>query len=176
MSVRLRKRAFAHTFAAGCLGRIIPNTHDDGIGRTLPTLTKNPPLPRPIQHEGYNCPMPHGPEGSPMVFERVPLSKDTRARITFSDPWCYAELSEAVEAWGFRLMQHERQFLDRATVARRWFVEEYGPVVRMLREADLLGSGSEAEGYLRVARERYELMRTHEWNDEVIRRLREHRR
>src|SRR3954471_16318911 len=49
-----------------------------------------------------------------LFFERVPLSKDARARITFSDPWCYAELSEAVEAWGFRLMQQERQFLDRA--------------------------------------------------------------
>ena len=40
--------------------------------------------------------------------------------------------------------------------------------MRMLRAADLIGSGTEAEAYLRVARERYRLMRTHEWNDEVI--------
>ena len=39
----------------------------------------------------------------------------------------------------------------------------------MLREADLLGAGTEAEAYLRVAGERYRLIRTHEWNDEIIR-------
>ena len=38
--------------------------------------------------------------------------------------------------------------------------------------ADLIGSGTEAEAYQRVARERYRLMRTHEWNDEVIEELR----
>ncbi len=80
-------------------------------------------------------------------------------------------LGEAVEAWGFRYMQHERRFCDRAEIARRWFAEEYTPVVRMLREADLIGSGTEAEAYMRVAGERYRLMRTHEWNDEIIRRL-----
>jgi hypothetical protein len=72
-------------------------------------------------------------------------------------------------------MQDEGRFLDRATVARRWYAEEYAPVVRMLRQADLLGSGTEAEAYLRVACDRYRLMRTHEWSDEVIRRLREQR-
>jgi len=49
---------------------------------------------------------------------------------------------------------------------------EFGPVVRMLRAAGLIGAGTEAEGYLRVARERYRLMRTHEWSDEVLERLR----
>ena len=43
----------------------------------------------------------------------------------------------------------------------------------MLREADLLGSGTEADAYMRVAEERYRLMRTHEWSPEVIRRLQE---
>ena len=57
-------------------------------------------------------------------------------------------------------------------VARRWFAEEYTPVVRMLRSADLIGSGTDAEAFQRVARQRYRLMRTHEWNDEVIERLR----
>ena len=43
----------------------------------------------------------------------------------------------------------------------------------MLREADLLGDGTDAEAYLRVAAERYRLILTHEWNDDVIQRLRE---
>ncbi|MGA2828315.1 MAG: hypothetical protein ABSF03_19605 [Streptosporangiaceae bacterium] len=45
-------------------------------------------------------------------------------------------------------------------------------MVRMLRAADLIGSGTDAEAYMRVASQRYRLMRTHEWNDEVIERLR----
>jgi hypothetical protein len=44
--------------------------------------------------------------------------------------------------------------------------------VRMLNTADLIGSRTEAEAYLQVARERYRLMRTHEWGDEVVARLR----
>jgi hypothetical protein len=110
-----------------------------------------------------------------MFRARVPLSPQAYEKIVVSDPWSYAQLGEAIEAWGFRLMQSERTFLDRNEVARRWFAEEYTPVVRMLREADLLGSGTDAEGYLRVASERYRLMRTHDWNDEVINRLREGR-
>jgi hypothetical protein len=107
---------------------------------------------------------------------RVPLSPQARARITFTDAWSFTELGEAVEAWGFRAMQLEHRFISREDIARRWYTEEYTPVVRMLKEADLLGSGTEAEAYMRVARERYRLMRTHEWNDEVIRRLREEKR
>ncbi len=104
---------------------------------------------------------------------RVPLGAQAYARITVADPWSYAELGEAVEAWGFRCMQDERRFRDRAEVAARWFAEEYTPVVAMLKEADLLGASTDAEAYLRVARERYRLMRTHEWSDEIIARLRE---
>jgi hypothetical protein len=103
---------------------------------------------------------------------RVPLPEQAYAKITFTDPWSYAVLGEAVEAWGYRCMQDEHRFLDRAEVARRWFAEEYRPVVRMLRAADLVGHGTEAEAYQRVARERYRLIRTHEWNDEIIDRLR----
>jgi hypothetical protein len=33
-------------------------------------------------------------------------------------------------------------------------------------------SAAEAEAYLRVAHERYRLLRTHEWSDEIIARLR----
>ncbi len=99
---------------------------------------------------------------------RVKLPATGYAKISFSDPWGYAELSEAVEAWGFRLMQHEHKFYDRAEVSRRWFTEEFTPVVRMLHAADLVGDGTDAAAYLTIARERYRLIRTHEWNDEVI--------
>jgi hypothetical protein len=77
-----------------------------------------------------------------------------------------------VEAWGFRYIQHEHRFCDREEIARRWFTDEYTPVVRMLRDADLLGEGTEAEAYLRVAAERYRLILTHAWSDDVIQRLR----
>jgi hypothetical protein len=103
---------------------------------------------------------------------RVPMPAAAYSKITFSDPWAYAELSESVEAWGFRYMQHEARLIDREQIARRWFAEEFTPVVRMLRAADLIGSGTEAEAYQRLARERYRLMRTHEWSDEIIERLR----
>jgi len=102
---------------------------------------------------------------------RVPLPPQAYARISVTNPWSYAELGEAVEAWGFRLMQHERQFSDRAVVARRWFAEEFSPVVRMLHAADLVGECTDVEAYMGIARERYRLMRTHEWNDAVIEEL-----
>jgi hypothetical protein len=104
--------------------------------------------------------------------QRVPLPEQAYANITFTSPWSFAELGAAVEAWGFRAMQDEHQFMDRAEVARRWYSQEYRPVVRMLRTADLIGSRTEAEAYQRVARERYRLIRTHEWNDEIVERLR----
>jgi hypothetical protein len=107
---------------------------------------------------------------------RVPLTAAQLAKITVSDPWSYAELGEAVEAWGFRCMQSSGTFLDRVQIAKLWFEQEYTPVVRMLREADLLGKRTEAEAYLAVASERYRLIRTHDWNDDVIERLRQERR
>jgi len=111
---------------------------------------------------------------------RVKLQPQAYAKIKVSDPWSYAELGEAVEAWGFRLMQHEHKFYDREQVSRRWFAEEFTPVVRMLHSADLVGSNPDAEAYLIVASERYRLIRTHHWTDEVIeelqRRLRSPRR
>jgi hypothetical protein len=103
---------------------------------------------------------------------RVPLPPAALATITVTDPWSYAELGEAVEAWGFRRMQDTGRFSDRAETARRWHADEYLPVVRMLRTADLIGARTEAEAYLRVAAERYRLIMTHEWNDEIVERLR----
>jgi hypothetical protein len=107
-----------------------------------------------------------------VFLDRVPLPGPALATILVTTAWSYAELSEEVEAWGFRLMQQERRFLDRETVARRWYAEEYRPVVRMLAQADLIGERTEAEAYLDLAAQRYRLMRTHRWDDEVIDRLR----
>jgi hypothetical protein len=108
--------------------------------------------------------------------ERVPLSREAQATLSVEDPWSWAELSETVEAWGFRLMQHEGRFLTRAEVAARWYRDEYLRVVRMLHAADLVGARTEAEAYIRVAAERYRLIRTHDWNDAVIAQLRRSRR
>ena len=108
-----------------------------------------------------------------LFLARVPLVPAARAEIAVSDPWSFAMLGEAVEAWGYRYMQLERRFCDRTEIAARWFAEEYTPVVQMLRDADLIGRGTEAEAYMRVAADRYRLMRTHEWSDDIIRRLAE---
>ena len=109
-----------------------------------------------------------------LFLERVPLTAAERERITFSDPESgYALLAEGVEAWGFRLMQGLGEPRDRRETAEAWFRDEFEPVVAALAEADLIGSGTEADAYLRVARERYMLLRTHEWGEEVIARLRE---
>ena len=104
--------------------------------------------------------------------ERVPLPEEAQAALSMRDPWHWCELAETVEAWGFRLSQQEGQFLPRSEVAQRWYGDEYQRVARMLRAADLIGPRTEAEAYLRVAAERYRLMRTHQWNDEIIARLR----
>ena len=104
--------------------------------------------------------------------ERVPLPPKARKRIELSDEWRYAGLAEGVEAWGFRAMQARGELMTREQVAAAWFREEYEPVVEMLREADLMGPGSETESYMRVATLRYLLLRTHDWDDEVIERLR----
>ncbi len=106
-----------------------------------------------------------------LFHERVPLNAEQAPRIVLSDPWGYAELAEGVEAWGFRVMADRRVLLDRRATAQAWFEEEFAPVVELLREAELLGAGSEAEAYMRVARDRYRLLRTHSWSDDVIARL-----
>jgi len=105
--------------------------------------------------------------------ERVPLDPARRARIALSDPWDFGFLAEMVEAWGFRMMQERGSFADRAEVARRWFDDEYAPVSEMLRAGGLIERGeTDAEAYMRVAGQRYLLLRTHEWSDDVLERLR----
>ncbi len=105
--------------------------------------------------------------------ERVPLPPEQLARITLTDPVQFGSLAEGVEAWGFRLIQHDERLLDRREVAVRWFEEEYVPVVAILREADLIGRReTETDAYLRLSGERYRIMRTQEWSDEAIERVR----
>jgi hypothetical protein len=104
-----------------------------------------------------------------LFFERVPLPDEQRRRIHLSDEWRYAALAEAVEAWGFRVIQARREEMSRAEVAGHWFREEYEPVTEMLREAELIPKGtSETEAYMKVAGLRYLILRTHEWDDAVI--------
>ena len=101
----------------------------------------------------------------------ISTKTEARAELSLTDPWRYAELAEGVEAWGFRLMQGSGEMLQRDEVANLWLHDEYRPVVAMLREAGLIGDGTETDSYMRVVGERYRLMRTHEWNDEVWSRL-----
>jgi len=107
-----------------------------------------------------------------LFHERVPLPPEDRERIQLSDEWRYAGLAEGVEAWGFRVMQARGELMSREEVALAWFRDEYEPVVAMLHEAGLARSGSDAEAYMRVSTLRYLMLRTHEWTDEIIERLR----
>jgi hypothetical protein len=103
-----------------------------------------------------------------VFFDRVPLPLDARAEIQLSEPFDYAILAEMVEAWGFRAMQSRGDALDRKQTALLWLETEYRPVVAMLREAELVGDWTETKAYMRIAGERYWLLRTHEWSDEVL--------
>jgi hypothetical protein len=74
-------------------------------------------------------------------------------------------------------MQNRRTYMDRAEVARHWFGEEYEPVVELLRAGGLIADGeTETDAYLRVARDRYRVLRTHEWSDDVLEQLRREER
>lgn len=105
--------------------------------------------------------------------ERVPLPPALRSRIALDAPDDWAVLAEGVEAWGFRWMQQRGELVDRVAVALAWFTEEYEPVLWLLREAGLHpGEGTaDAQVYLRFAKDRYLVLRTHRWDDSVITRL-----
>ena len=114
-----------------------------------------------------------------LFLSRVPLPSAQAEAIRLADPFDYAELAENVEAWGFRLSQELGEYLGRAEVARRWFGEEFLPVVRMARRAEIRTDlESDAELYMWLACERYRLVRKHIWDAEIIRKLHEqgHRR
>jgi hypothetical protein len=107
-----------------------------------------------------------------MFRERVPLDAAQRARVRPSDPWEFGRLAEGIEAWGFRVTQERREYMDRQEVAQLWYEDEFLPVVDMLREGGFIRpSETEADAYTRVVTARYELLRTHEWSDEILDRL-----
>jgi hypothetical protein len=70
-------------------------------------------------------------------------------------------------------MQDGGEFRTREHIAEAWFRDEYRPVVELLREAGLLGRGTEAEAYMRVSALRYLLLRSHAWDDAVVECLRQ---
>jgi hypothetical protein len=110
-----------------------------------------------------------------VFFERVPLPAPARTEIVLSDPTDYDELAEAVEAWGFRATQSRGEPLDREQTALLWLETEYRPVVAMLREAGLVEGRTDTEAYMSVAAERYRLLRTHDWSEDVLHRVLEGR-
>jgi hypothetical protein len=103
-----------------------------------------------------------------VFFERVPLPDNARAEIQLTDPWDYGRLAEAVEAWGFRTSQDRGEPINRREAAFMWLENEYRPVVEMMRGADLIGTKTETEAYMRVSAARYRLLRTHTWDEDVL--------
>jgi hypothetical protein len=110
-----------------------------------------------------------------VFFERVPLPAPARTEIALADPNDYDELAEAVEAWGFRAAQSRGEPLDREQTALLWLETEYRPVVAMLREAGLIEGCTDTEAYMSIAAERYRLLRTHDWSEDVLQRVLEGR-
>jgi hypothetical protein len=103
-----------------------------------------------------------------VFFERVPLPDNARDEIKLTDPWDYGRLAEAVEAWGFRTSQDRGEPISRREAAYQWLETEYRPVIEMLRGADLIGTKTDAEAYMRVSAARYRLLRTHTWDEDVL--------
>ncbi|QGP87726.1 chromosome partitioning protein ParB [Gordonia sp. 135] len=129
-----------------------------------------------ISPEGINAPSDLILKDHRRLFlSRVPLEGAQAEAIKLTDAFDYAELAENVEAWGFRLSQELGEFLSRTEVARRWFGEEFLPVVRMARRARIRDDlTSDAELYMWVACERYRLVRRHVWDEKVFDELRDH--
>ena len=108
--------------------------------------------------------------------ERVPLDPEAAAGVTLTDPWKYGDLAEAVEGWAYRASRDRGEILDRRSAARAWYEEEFAPVTKMLRDAGLVDSGeTDADAYTRLGGVRYRLMRTMDWNEDVVDKLRKER-
>ncbi len=104
-----------------------------------------------------------------LMLERVPFTGEARAAVAVDDPFDYGVIAETVEAWAARTMHAEGAYMDKPTMAARWYAEEFGPVVDMIEDAGVRGEDERpAAAYLRVAGERYRLIREHEWNAEVM--------
>lgn len=112
-----------------------------------------------------------------IMLQRVPFTGEARAAVAVNEPVVYGEIAEAAEAWATRTMHAEGAYMDRETMAARWYAEEFRPVVDMIEEAGVRGADERpAEAYVRVARERYRLIREHEWNAEVLQSIKKNRR
>jgi hypothetical protein len=110
-------------------------------------------------------------------LKRVPLTGERRAAINCTDPTDYPRLAEMIEAWACRLMHDEGAYFDQPTMALRWYDEEYTPVLEMIEEAGVRGRDETgADAYIRVAGERYRLIREHDWNRDVMQMIAERAR
>lgn len=104
-----------------------------------------------------------------LMLQRVPFTGEARAAVAVDSPFDYGVIAETVEAWAARMMHAEGAYMDKETMAARWYAEEFRPVVEMIEDAGVRGKDERpAEAYLRVACERYRLIREHEWNAEVM--------
>jgi hypothetical protein len=104
-----------------------------------------------------------------LFLQRVPVGKAGRRALVLSDPEQYPVLAEMVEAWAARLMFAEGRAMDRVRAAKRWYAEEFAPVVGMIEEGALMEKGeTPADAYVRAAGERSSIFGNHSWNDEVI--------
>lgn len=104
-----------------------------------------------------------------LMLQRVPFTGEARAAVAVDNPFDYGVIAETVEAWATRTMHAEHAYMDPKTMAQRWYAEEFKPVVEMIEEAGVRGPGERpAAAYLRIAGERYRLIREHEWSAEIM--------
>jgi len=104
-----------------------------------------------------------------IMLQRVPFTGEARAAVAVDDPFAYGVIAETVEAWATRTMHAEGTYMDKRTMAARWYAEEFAPVVQLIEEAGVRGDDERpAEAYLRVAGERYRLIRDHAWDAEIM--------
>jgi hypothetical protein len=107
-----------------------------------------------------------------VFIQRVPLTPSIRARVRVTRPHAYGMLAEMVEAWAARTMQSEAQLMDKRTMARRWYDEEFLPVLELVNEAGLKGEDeTDCDAYMRVSGERYRLIREHAWDRDIMRQV-----
>lgn len=112
-----------------------------------------------------------------IMLQRVPFTGEARAAVAFDDPFDYGIVAETVEAWATRTMHAEDTYMDAKTMARRWYAEEFKPVVQMIDDAGVRGPNERpAAAYLRVAGERYRLIREHEWSAEIMQEVKKSKR
>lgn len=112
-----------------------------------------------------------------IMLQRVPFTGEARAAVAFDDPFDYGIVAETVEAWATRTMHAEDTYMDAKTMAKRWYAEEFKPVVQLIEDAGVRGPNERpAAAYLRVAGERYRLIREHEWSAEIMQEVKKSKR